>query len=625
MGSEIRPEYPVPPLNTALEPSPPDQAAQNSPKPVAAASAPMRLIHSCLRFISGSARFPDRKRPGVLAYDVDEVPPASLAGALAFQQVLAMSISWIYVIVAVDAMGGSHLDAQNLLRISMIASGVATILQARGGLLGSGYLCPASCSLTYLAPTILAGRMGGFPLIFGMTAINGLFTAGLSRFLRFLRILFPPDVTGLIVSIVGIQLVAIGCPKLLGRSLDHPGASPQAALLGLITLIAMVAPSVWSKGKLKLFPIFIGLVVGYIAAIFMGQISWAEIQAQWAQPLFGMPHRAAYGMAFRPSLLIPFLVIGIAAKLKTVGDVTLCQKMNDADWERTDLKSASGGVMANSLGTMFSGLLGGVAQNNASSCLGLELATGVTSRAIALPAGLIVIALAFIPGLAATFSIMPPPLMGALLIYSTCFLLLGGLQVMTARMLDSRRIFAVGIALAFGLSVEIAPELYRSVPELLQPIFASSTALATVIAVALGLLFRLGLHKTSTIKLHAGQNNLVAINRFMEEQGAAWGMREVVVSRAADSIYEFITNAGNLQLRSDLVTVTAQFDEFHLDVEIDYDGPPIELSDRMPTMEELANGTGVAIMAQYVIRASADHVRVKPHGAHSTLLLHFEH
>jgi NCS2 family nucleobase:cation symporter-2 len=625
LGSELRPDYPFPPPEPALATPQPAHAEEGIPKPGAVATSPKGLLQACFRFISGDARFSERKRPGILTYDVDEVPPAPLTAALAFQQVLAMSIGWIYVIVAVDSIGGSRIDAQNLLRMSMLASGIATILQARGGLLGSGYLCPASCSLTYLAPTILAGRMGGFPLIFGMTAINGLFTAGLSRFLRFLRILFPPDVTGLIVSIVGIQLVAIGCPKLLGRSSDHPGASPEAALLGLITLVAMVAPTIWSKGKLKLFPVFIGLAVGYIAAILMGMLSWADIQAQWAQPLIGIPHRAAFGIAFRPSLLIPFFVIGIAATLKTVGDVTLCQKMNDSDWERTDLKSASGGVMANSLGTIFSGLLGGVAQNNASSCLGLELATGVTSRAIALPAGLIVIALAFIPGLAATFAIMPAPLMGALLIYSTCFLLLGGLQVMTARMLDARRIFAVGIALAFGLSVEIAPELYRNVPELLQPVFASSTALATVIAVALGLLFRLGLQKTSSIQLHAGENNLDTISRFMEEQGAAWGMRQVVVSRATDAIYEFITNSGNLQLRSDLFTVTSQFDEFHLDVEIEYDGPPIELSDRMPTMEEIANGTGVAMMAQYIIRASADHVRIKPRGTHSTVMLHFEH
>ena len=588
--------------------------------------APGSRIRTIGRSLSAVVSKPRRKRPPSLAYDVDEIPPTPLTLALACQHVLAMSVGWIYVIVAVDAMGGTLTDAQGLLRMSMIASGITTILQARGGLLGSGYLCPATCSLTYLAPTILAGRMGGFPLLFGMTAITGGLTAVLSRFLRRLRVLFPPDVTGLIVSIVGVQLVAIGCPKLLGRSPTHPDASMQATTIGLITLIAMIAPSVWSKGRLKLFPILIGLAAGNIAAFAMGVLTWSQVRAQWAQPVFGFPHRIAGGFAFRPALLLPFFVIGVAATLKTVGDLTLCQKMNDADWKRTDMESVSAGVMANSLGTMFSGLLGGVAQNNASSCLGLELATGVTSRAIALPAVLIIIALAFLPGLAATFSVMPAPVMGALLVYSTCFLILGGLQVMTARMLDARRIFAVGIALVFGLSVEIAPELYRNVPELIRPIFASSTALATVIAVALNLLFRIGVAKRSTIQLTQGKDNLDEISRFMDEHGSAWGMRREVVSRATDAIYEFVTNAGNLNLRSPVMWVVAQFDEFRLDVEIEYDGAPIELKDTLPTVEELANGYGVAMLSHYIIRESADQVRMQEkRNGHSVLCLHFEH
>ena len=596
-----------------------------SPMPNAVAQTPVVRFQSFLRVLSRGVMFPERKRPGSLTYDVDDLPPTYLTIVLAIQHVLSMSIGWIYVIVMVDAIGGSRADAQGLLRFSMIASGITTILQASAGFVGSGYLCPASCSLTYLAPTILAGKMGGFPLIFGMTALNGAFTAVLSRFLRFLRILFPPDVTGLIVSIVGIQLVAIGCPKLLGRSPSHPEASTQAAMLGFITLIAMIIPTVWSRGKLKLFPILSGLVVGHIAALCMGILTWADLRAPWSHPLLGIPHRVATGMSFRPSLLIPFLVIGIAATLKTVGDLTLCQKMNDASWERTDMRSVSGGAMANSIGTIVSGLLGGVAQNNASSCLGLELATGVTSRIIAFPAGVIVITLAFIPGLAASFTIVPAPVIGAELVYSTCFLMLGGLQVMTARMLDARHIFAVGIALVFGLSVEIAPELYRRVPELLHPIFASSTALATVIAVLLGLLFRVGLHKTSSIKLRAHEDNFDIINHFMDEHGSAWGMRRVVVNRAANSVYEFVTNSGNLDLRSDILTVAAQFDEFHLDIDIEYEGSPIELSDHMPTIEEIAGGAGVAMLAQYIIRASADHIRVKHRAGRSTVSLHFEH
>src|SRR5262249_17798313 len=309
----------------------------------------------------------------------------------------------------------------------------------------------------------------------------------------------------------------------------------------------------------------VGLLVGHIMAFSTGMLSWSQVSAVWmTHPWLSLPQRLPGGLAFQPSLLIPFVVIGVAATLKTVGDLTLCQKMNDAEWKRTDMESVSGGVMANSLGTVLSGLLGGFPQNNASSCLGIELATGVTSRSIALPAGLIVIGLAFVPGLAGTFAVMPAPIMGALLLYSTLFLILGGLQVMTARMLDARRIFAIGIALVFGLSVEIAPELYRGVPELLRPIFASSTALATVIAVALSLLFRIGLAKQGTIELVSGKNTLDEISRFMEEHGAAWGMRREVISRATDAIYEFVTNSGNLNLHSPVISVAAQFDEFRL-------------------------------------------------------------
>jgi len=324
-------------------------------------------------------------------------------------------------------------------------------------------------------------------------------------------------------------------------------------------------------------------------------------------------------------LLIPFFVIGIAATLKTVGDLTLCQKMNDTDWKRTDMDSVRGGVMANSLGTILSGLMGGIAQNNASACLGLEIATGATSRSIAVPAGLIVIGLAFFPGLASTFAIMPVPVMGALLIYSTCFLMLGGLQVMTSRMLDARRILAIGIALVFGISVEVAPELYRNVPELIRPVFASSTALATVIAVALSLLFRIGLAKRGRLELVSGRNNLDDISRFMDELGSAWGMRREVVSRATDAIYEFVTNAGELQLRSLELMVEAEFDELSLDVEIEYDGTPLKITNRMPTMEELASGEGVSLLSQYLICQSADQVKVKQRNGRPVVHLHFEH
>jgi xanthine permease XanP len=568
---------------------------------------------------------PHRKRPSLLAYDVDEVPPLPVRISLSLQHVLAMSVGWIYVVVAITGIGGSPQEAESLIRMSMIASGVATILQARKGFWGSGYLCPASCSLTYLAPSMLAGQVGGLPLVYGMVTASGVFTAVLSRCIRRIRWLFPPDVTGLIVAIVGIQLVALGVPRFLGFIHVGVAAPPHSAWVGIITLCAMVVPTIWGTKSLRLYPIFFGLFAGFVSSLILGVRTWEQLRQTMSAPLLGIPHRAASGMSFSFPLIIPFLIIAIAASLKAVGDLTLCEKVNDADWKRTDLKSVSGGVLANSVGTIFSGLLGGFAQNTASASVGLSLATATTSRVLAYPAGILVIALAFVPKLAALFAAMPVPVMGAILVYSACFLVLGGFQVMTSRMLDSRRILAVGIAMVFGLSVEIAPDLYRDVPQLLHPMFASSTAVSTILVVLLNIIFRIGVKKRRTLELTPGEGSLEKINEFMEHQGSVWGMRREVIGRATDAVYEFVANAEAFRVRTSRFVVQGVFDEFSLDIDIKYEGPPVDLPDQMPAVEDLASGRGIAALSGYMIHQHADRVRVKQRSNHSILQLHFEH
>src|SRR5262249_38022026 len=167
----------------------------------------------------------------------------------------------------------------------------------------------ASCSLTYLAPSILAGQVGGLPLVYGMVTTSGFFTAVLSRFIRRIRWLFPPDVTGLIVAIVGIQLVALGVPRFLGFAHVGDSVPPNSAWVGIITLAAMVFPTVWGRKALRLFPIFFGLFAGFAASIIFGVRTWSQLRQSLSAPLLGIPHRAAAGMSFSLPLLVPFLII----------------------------------------------------------------------------------------------------------------------------------------------------------------------------------------------------------------------------------------------------------------------------------------------------------------------------
>ncbi len=168
------------------------------------------------------------------------------------------------------------------------------------------------------------------------------------------------------------------------------------------------------------------------------------------------------------------------------------------------------------------------------------MAIGATGRVIALPTGLFVIALAFCPRLAAAFSIMPVPVMGAVLVYVACFMIVGGLQVITSRLLDIRRTFAVGIALIFGLSVEIVG-LFSHVPSALAPVFSSALSLTTVLVVGLTLLFRIGVAKYRRAELIPdGRGNLYEITQLLLQQGATWGMRTEVVMHATDAIHELM-------------------------------------------------------------------------------------
>jgi NCS2 family nucleobase:cation symporter-2 len=566
-----------------------------------------------------------RKRPTSLLYDVDDNPPLPVRLGASIQHVLLMSIGWLYIVVIVNAVGGTESQAQDLIRMSMIAAGLGTIVQASRGILGSGYLCPLSSSLTYLSSSILAVQTGGFSLLFGMVAFAGAMTGIFSRLSRRLRVLFPPEVTGLMVCMSGLQLVAIGCPRFVGYA--GPGAVPHLGpvLIGAATLIAMVGATVWNRGKLHVLPLLIGLLVGFGLSLGFGELPWTQLLHELAEPWVSLPHRVTSGISFRFALVTPFLIACLTANLKTVGDLTLCQKINDAEWKRTDMGSISGGILANGFGTLFSGLAGGVAQNTVSSSVGLSLATGTTSRSVALPAGLIVIALAFFPKLAAVLAVMPAPVVGAMLIYSACFIVIGGLQLLTSRMLDARRIFAVGIAFIFGLSVDISPDLYSHVPDYLRPVFSSSVALSTILVIFFSLIFRLGIANKIRFRIQPGPAAFDKIHFVMEEQGAAWGMRREVAMRAEHAINEVANSVYVLNPGLQNAEVSLAFDELNLDAAIEYEGVPIQIAESAPSIEELGTDLGIAALSSFMIRQYVDRVKVKIRKGACVVLVHLDH
>jgi hypothetical protein len=70
----------------------------------------------------------------------------------------------------------------------------------------------------------------------------------------------------------------------------------------------------------------------------------------------GIPHLVALahihlpvGITFSFAFLAPFLIASLSSVLKTVRDLTLCQKINDSKRKRTDMKSVGGRILAGSV------------------------------------------------------------------------------------------------------------------------------------------------------------------------------------------------------------------------------------------------------------------------------------
>ena len=161
-------------------------------------------------------------KPSQLIYGLEDRPPVLVNAFLGLQHVSLVAIAFVLPILLVKEGGGSTDQITFLVSMSMLAGGVGIIVQSlRLGPLGSGYLCPQLCGPSFLAVSVLCVKTGGLPLVFGMTAMAGVVEALFSRVVHRLRVLFPTEVTGLIVAMVGITVIKLAGRNLL--ALDHAG------------------------------------------------------------------------------------------------------------------------------------------------------------------------------------------------------------------------------------------------------------------------------------------------------------------------------------------------------------------------------------------------------------------
>jgi xanthine permease XanP len=580
-----------------------------------------------LRLMRSAPASRTKKKPAELVYGLDDVPPALTIAFVGFQHVSLVRIQLIYPLFVIQLAALPTAASVNLLSLALFALGVAAILQSfPRGPVGSGFLCPSCHTGIFLEPSLAALKLGGLPLVFGMTIFAGTIQAALAPVLRRLRPLLPPEIGGLVVFFVGTSVAAIGCRYLIGVDAREPVGS-NYWLVGAVTLMTTVGLNVWGKGQARVLCAMIGILTGYVAAIAAGLLPAEALNDLAELPLLAVPHLHHPGWSFSPAMIPPFAIAALAITLKGIGDITACQRLNDAAWVRPDMGSISRGTLASGLANMFAGLVGSLGLTPSTASIGLQVATAVSSRVIGFAVGGFLLVLSFMPSVTGTLILMPRPVMGAALLFSACFVLISGLQAITSRMLDARRTIVIGLAIASAISAEIVPGFASDMPAAIEPIVSSSIVLGTIAALLLNGLFRLGQRQRVTLELDPVAPDAAAqVDQFFEASGRLWGARRDVMVRVAFGINQAIETIREHCDPQGPIAIEAHFDEFNLDVKITYRGAPLELPDERPSDRDIMEtDSGYLRLAGFMLRRNADRVRTSVKDGASVLEFHFEH
>ncbi|HLH91660.1 MAG TPA: solute carrier family 23 protein [Xanthobacteraceae bacterium] len=564
------------------------------------------------------------KKPATLIYGLEEMPPPFITISNGIQHVGLIAINLVFPLLVFRA-AGTPLDLiGGLLSSGLVVLGIGTFLQAyRLGPIGSGYMCPSTFTATYLAPSLLAAKIGGLPLVFGMTLFSGVLEAAIAPLLNRLRAIFPPEISGLVILLIGMSIGTSGLRLVLA-----PGAEPLSGAEWLVagaTLVTMVGLNVWGVGTLRMLCALIGLVIGYIAAGFAGLFGTTFVavhDADW----IGFPIPAHLAWAFDATMIAPFAIASVAAALKAAGTIALCQRMNDADWVRPEMGSTTRGVLADGAATAVAGLMGAVGTNTSTPGVGLAAAIGVGSRPVAYAVAVLFVLLAFFPKLTALLAIMPRAVMVSALLFTATFIIINGIQVISSRLLDARRSMIIGFSMVAGISVDIFPSLSAAAPKMFMPVVGSPLVFGTVIALGLNLLFRIGVRRTVNLTLDQPEGAHQRIDDFFVRQGAAWGARPDVIKRAIFGVTQLVDAVDENCRKEGPMTVTASFDEFNLDIRLAYQGALLEFPEQRPSADDIRAGLeGMRRLAGFMLRRNADRIASERAGDRVVVHFHFDH
>lgn len=380
------------------------------------------------------------KEKNDLLYDTHEKPTLGKWLILAIQHVFAMFGATILVPLLVNEAAGTTVLT---IPVALVMSGVGTliyILCTKGK--SPVYL---GSSFAYITPIAVAFSKDG---VSGFT--TGIIAAGLIYVLFALLIklfgknwidkLLPPIVIGPMIMIIGLSLAPSAVTQI---GLSSSSLEWKSLVVALISFLVTAITAVGAKGFFKVIPFLIGIVSGYVAAIFLGMVDFTTVSnaAFFEMPKFLLPIK---DYTFSLAGLLTIAPIALVTIAEHIGDhMALSAIINKDLIKEPGLERT---LLGDGIATSVAGLFGGPSNTTYGENTSVVGMTKVASVWVIGLAAIIAILIGFLGKLSAIFSTIPNPVLGGVSLLLYGFIAVNGLKVLVKNQIDFENVRNVIIA-----------------------------------------------------------------------------------------------------------------------------------------------------------------------------------
>ena len=317
---------------------------------------------------------------------------------------------------------------------------------------------------------------------FTTEVLSGVPSIVFGLFVKWIRPLFPPLVTGTVIFTIGLSLYPTAVRYMAGGSGSEWFGTPKSWLVALVTLAVVVFLNNFTKGILKLASILIGMIVGYLLALCLGMV---DLSGVGGSAWFALPEFMPFEIKFVPAACVSLGIVYVVNAVQTIGDLS-STTMGGMDRMPTD-RELSGGIIGQGIMSILGAFFGGLPAATYSQNVGIVTVNKVINRAVFALAAVILLVAGLMPKFASLLTTIPQCVIGGATISVFATITMTGIRMITEGGFTPRKSAVVGLAVALGVGItQVAGCLSGAgFPAWVNTVFGSSSVVVSTLAAIL--------------------------------------------------------------------------------------------------------------------------------------------